>query len=54
MDESVIILDSESDDDLGILGQLKAERLDSPARKPVQNKTDLIPCPLFMYINVLL
>ena len=46
MDESVIILDSESDDDLGILGQLKAERLDSPARKPVQNKTDLIPCPL--------
>ena len=45
MDESVVILDSESDDDspLGILGQLKAERLDSPARKPAQNNSDVTP-----------
>ena len=46
MNESVIILDSESEDDLGILGQLKAERLDSPARKTVQEKTDVIPLPI--------
>lgn len=54
MNESVIILDSDSDEDLGILGQLKAERLDSPARqsipakksptrKTVQNITDVLP-----------
>ena len=53
MNESVIILDSDSDEDLGILGQLKAERLDSPARqsipakksptrKTVQNITDVL------------
>lgn len=46
MVESVIISDSESDDNLGILDQLKAEKLDSPARKPVQNGTDVISVPI--------
>ena len=47
MDTSVIILDSESDDDapFGILGQLKAERINSPERNPVQNTNENIPFP---------